>query len=355
MQQPPDDVSTHDLARTLRERWGLAVAPGDLVHAPVGFGDHHWTTGDGTWFVTVADVAAAGRFAALRQALGSAAALASRGGLEFVVAPAATPEGEVVVRLDERYALALYPYVEGAPGHFGEAVPEAERITLARLLARLHAATPKVTATPTAATAPEPTTPKVTATPPVHEPGLLAHRAALDAALDELDTPWPDGGPFTEPARELLASHGPQAIRAALAGFDEAAARIAATEPVLTHGEPHPGNVLRLTGGRLTLIDWDTLALAPPERDLWLAAGSCAPAIDAYRETSGREVSAEALAFYGLRWLLDDVCVYVAQFRAPHTATADTEAALPYLRRSLEVAVGSTAPATQGSERPGGA
>ena len=37
----------------------------------------------------------------------------------------------------------------------------------------------------------------------------------------------------------------------------------------MTHGEPHAGNVMRTDEGRL-LVDWDTVALAPPERDLWM-------------------------------------------------------------------------------------
>src|SRR4029077_13351490 len=66
---------------------------------------------------------------------------------------------------------------------------------------------------------------------------------------------------------------------------------------VITHGEPHPGNIIRVapnadadglaaaddaaagaTGGAgpasgaIMLIDWDTVGLAPPERDLWMAA-----------------------------------------------------------------------------------
>ncbi|MFG2077560.1 phosphotransferase family protein [Nonomuraea maritima] len=48
--------------------------------------------------------------------------------------------------------------------------------------------------------------------------------------------------------------------------FDRPAARAGA--PVLTHGEPHPGNVLR-AGSRTLLVDWDTVGTAPPERDLW--------------------------------------------------------------------------------------
>lgn len=38
---------------------------------------------------------------------------------------------------------------------------------------------------------------------------------------------------------------------------------------VVTHGEPHPGNVIRTSHG-LRIIDWTTVQMAPPERDLWM-------------------------------------------------------------------------------------
>ena len=45
---------------------------------------------------------------------------------------------------------------------------------------------------------------------------------------------------------------------------------------MITHGEPHPGNILR-SRGRLLLIDWDTAGVALPERDLWHVAGPGSP------------------------------------------------------------------------------
>jgi aminoglycoside phosphotransferase (APT) family kinase protein len=41
------------------------------------------------------------------------------------------------------------------------------------------------------------------------------------------------------------------------------------SDEVLTHGEPHPGNLIQV-GSRWMLVDWDTTLVAPPERDLWL-------------------------------------------------------------------------------------
>ena len=57
MRERPADVDESELRDALRA-WGIdAVA---LTHAPIGFGDHHWTAVDDQgrrWFVTVADLA----------------------------------------------------------------------------------------------------------------------------------------------------------------------------------------------------------------------------------------------------------------------------------------------------------
>jgi spectinomycin phosphotransferase len=92
---------------------------------------------------------------------------------------------------------------------------------------------------------------------------------------------------------------------------------------VITHGEPHPGNIMR-SGGGLLLIDWDTAGLALPERDLWLAAGGDARAADCYAELTGRRVSGAAMDLYQLRWSLDDIALSVGDFRDPHEQNEDT-------------------------------
>ena len=118
--------------------------------------------------------------------------------------------------------------------------------------------------------------------------------------------------------------------QAAWAGtrFDELARAAADGGPaVITHGEPHPGNIMR-SASRLLLIDWDTAGLALPERDLWLAAGDDVRAADRYAELTGRRVSGAAMDLYRLRWSLDyDIALFVGDFRGPHEQDEDTELA----------------------------
>ena len=144
----------------------------------------------------------------------------------------------------------------------------------------------------------------------------------LEAALGELGRPW-HGGTYGEPARQLLARHA-RRVGSALVRFDElvcAAARCG--PPVITHGEPHTGNILR-SAGRIYLIDWDTVGLALPERDLWMVPGDDAGVDDRYAELTGRRVSSAALQLYKMRWSLDDIALAIRDFRAPHEQNEDS-------------------------------
>lgn len=108
MLTPPPDLGGAELMHALSDRWDLVVA--SLEYQPVGFGSHHWTVAaaDGTqWFLTV-DVVAEGGFGRLEAALATATDLRDAG-LVFVVAPVATSTGESVVKIDERFTVALYP------------------------------------------------------------------------------------------------------------------------------------------------------------------------------------------------------------------------------------------------------
>ena len=151
--------------------------------------------------------------------------------------------------------------------------------------------------------------------------------------MQDLDRTWV-GGPFAEPARGWLASHAGD-VRRLLDDFDQVVRAVAAARgaPVITHGEPHPGNTMR-SNGNLLLIDWDTVALAPPERDLWLVATDSGEAAR-YADATGREVSSAALSLYRQAWELADIAVFIDQFRSPHDRRADTEEAWTYLENSL--------------------
>ncbi|MGA6161746.1 phosphotransferase [Amycolatopsis magusensis] len=304
MKDLPDGVGERDLRAVLRD-WDIEV--GALDYAAVGFGDYHWiaTGAEGRrWFVTLADLAhkvhcgpdATAACHGLGRAMDTAWSLREERGLAFVVAPVRTPGGETLRPVGNRYAASVFPFLDGVSGEFGEKA----RGSVIDLLAELHGVEP-----------PSPV--------PELDPDL-ASRARLEASLGELDRAW-TGGPYAEPARALLAGHAP-GLRRRLAELDHRIARLS-PDRVVTHGEPHPGNVLWAGGSRL-LLDWDTVGLAVPERDLAFATEA---ELERYAGLTGHRPDPDALACYRLRWDLDEVATYVTWFRAPHSRSEDRDLA----------------------------
>jgi spectinomycin phosphotransferase len=303
----PADFTDAELAAALRAHWRLDAAA--LTYLPVGFGGFHWqVTGQAgqRWFATASSLAGDGDFADLTATMTTAAMLAERG-LSFVVAPVRAVSGDLAVRARPDYAITLYPFAAGTPGRFADVLTPADQAAVAGLLAELHG----IAGDPGRV--------------PVRSPDLPGI-ALLEESIRERRLSW-RGGPFAEPARQLLSEHA-AGLTEALAGFRGLAASLASDgrPSVITHGEPHAGNLIRRDGGFL-LIDWDTVGLAPPERDLWWVAREPGTASARYAELTGRAVSQPAVEFYRLRWDLDDICSFLADFRRPHERTRDTEVA----------------------------
>jgi spectinomycin phosphotransferase len=287
-----------------------------MQYVPEGGGGHHWklTGEDGRpRFVTVDDLddkdwIAGPReavFEGLRRALSTAAALRHQAGLEFVVAPVAARDGDVVRRLDDRYAVSVFPFLAGRSYPFGP-YPDARLRGLALdMVAALHQATPAVLDRA-----------------PRHVP-RFAGRADLDAFLLDPRRPW-EGGPFSAAARSLLLARTAD-LAQLTAGYDRLVdvTSAARADTVITHGEPHPANLMSVDG-RLVLIDWDTAALAPPERDVCLIATAGNEDADRYQQATGRELDPAVMTLYRLRWYLDDIASAIRLFRNRHRDTLDT-------------------------------
>jgi spectinomycin phosphotransferase len=313
MRSPPGDLAQRDVGNTVAEGWRLRAA--SMEYLPEGGGSHHWilTDGDGLYhFVTVDDLDGKDWlgdtrqtvFGGLQRALGTAAELRHRGGLEFVAAPVPARDGEFVRRLDSRYAVSVFPFLAGRSYPFGPYPDERLRGQALELITALHQSTPAVRELA-----------------PVYVLGFTG-RGDLDAFLLDPERPW-DGGPFSQGAHRRVAARTADLARLA-AGFDHLAAATAPAraDPVITHGEPHPANLVSV-GGRLVLIDWDTVALAPPERDVCLIAVGPGD-IDHYQEAVGRELDPAVITLYRLRWYLDDLGSAIRMFRHRHRDTPDT-------------------------------
>jgi spectinomycin phosphotransferase len=315
VRERPVDIGDSDVAAALARQWALTVR--DMSYLPVGFGGYHWLAVDQTgsrWFVTVSDLAAPW-VPDLPAAMQTAAWLATEAGLEFVVAPVPTRAGQVVGSLDSRHALTLFPYVDAAPSRFEDPIDDGDRAGIIDMLAALHTAIPQGIQVP-------------------RRPLQLGSRQAIDHALASLGVPW-NGGPYAEPGRDLLARYE-RPLRQAFARFDGLLDRVreAGGPYVITHGEPHPGNLLRTRAG-LCLVDWDMTALARPERDLWWVVSGDQDAAR-YSWRTGWTVNQDALALYRLRWGLDDIAEFLSEIRGPHQRTADTLVSWTGLQETLQ-------------------
>ncbi len=330
MRELPVGVDTSDVVRALADGWGLTVESAE--YAPVGAGSYHWRVSDaagGRWFVTVddltdklwlgddPDVACAG----LRSAF-ETAAVVQDAGLEFVVAPLRTNSGDSLVRLGRLHTVAVFPHVIGEPGRFGE-YTDAQRTATLRMVTALHGF----------------------GLPPARgalQAGFaLAERRQIDAALRERNQPW-TGGPLSEPARQTLAPHAAELGRV-LDRADRIAGELSqrGIPTVITHGEPHAGNVLS-AGGQHWLVDWDTVALGPPERDLWMVLQGVDSAADAYALSTGYRPDPDALDYFSLLWDLKDIAAFLHTLRTPHAHDEDTQNALEGVAHCLDFRCSTT-------------
>lgn len=319
MEQRPSEFDDGDVRAALTRHHGIEAR--EVQYRAVGFGDHHWaaTGTDGRrWFVKISDLTdkpqcgatAAAALTGYRAAMRTTAGLRAAG-LRFVLAPEPSLAGELVADLDGRWALTLFAHVEVTSSRdFYTELSPADRDDVLTMLAELH-------------TAPEPDG------TPVHTPDV-PDRAVIEEALAGQDVSW-SGGPFSEPARQAVVTHSTM-VRNRLADADALIHRLGTSghRPVVTHGEPHPGNLLDVEGAQL-LIDWDTVGLGVPERDLAVVGGD----LSAYTEATGHEPDPYALELYQLRWRLADLGEFLRWFRNPHADDADSRTAWEGLLQTL--------------------
>jgi hypothetical protein len=302
----PGDLDVPSLLEAVTRHWG--VVAGDAQYRPLGFGSHHWTVHDRAgqgWFLTVDDLEMKrrggettldGGYDRLAGALATALALHEHGE-EFVVAPVPTAGGQPLARVADRYAASLFPLVTGESFDWGDNPGPEHRQGVLDMLVRLHGAPAGVRR--------------------FAEVDDLAvrKREFLQLALDGGQAP--PTGPYGRTCAKLITDHA-AAVRARLDHYDALVAGADLTRAVLTHGEPHPGNTMRTEDG-WRLIDWDTVKVSPPERDLWLLGGD----LTEYTAATGTPVREEMLELFRLRWVLVDVALGVDRFRRPHTGSPD--------------------------------
>jgi len=310
----PADLDEGALAAVLGRDWEITVTA--MTYRPVGWGSHHWEVSDGgsRWFVTVDELetkrltgsdSLEDGFARLRASLRSAVSLKDAG-CEFVVAPVPTGSGEPTVRLGARFAASVFPLVAGQNPTCGDERSPEQRLRVLGMVVGVHTA-----------------------------PGGARRHALTDEFAvpfrDQVEAACAGGevidcGPYAHQVAELFSEHA-GAIRSVLDRYDGmvAAAQALPERAVLTHGEPHPGNTMVTSDGGWVLIDWDTVLIAPPERDLWDLDPGDGSILAAYAAATGVSPLPEVLDLYRLRWDIADIAYDVSRFRRPHAGSADDD------------------------------
>jgi spectinomycin phosphotransferase len=307
VREPPADLDESELLDLVRREWDDGVEA--LDHLPLGFGAHHWSAsvaGDRRLFVTLDRLESKRTGQQLEDAYAAAAALAARR-LDFVLACLPAARGGYTVPFDAA-ALSVTPWVEGETGD-GSFADAAEAVACAELLARLHAS-------------------PVPARMPRWRP--LVAPSFPEQLERRLASPW-HSGPYGDLARHALLDRLADVTRwtdAYRRLTDEAFDRRASW--VATHGEPDTGNQV-VTPTRRYLVDWESLKLAPKERDLRLFVDL------GHRDAlAGRRLDWSMMEMFDLEWRLDEISQYAAWFEAPHSGTASDDVAYRGLLNELE-------------------
>jgi hypothetical protein len=334
---PPDDLAQDVLASALGSGWGITAA--SMTYRAVGFGSHHWEVIDtaGTrWFVNAdelttrrnsVDESLEAAFDRLRACLAAATDLVDCG-RTFVVAPLPAADGEPLVRANDQFGVAVYPFVEGQSFEWGEFATPAHRFGVLDLIIAIH------------------TAPAAASRHAMTDDFGIPHRDELEAAIGragparsgdaarsaDAASGAEDCGPYARPVAQLLRVNAAP-VRRLLARYDALAAegRSQPTRRVLTHGEPHPGNTMATSAG-WRLIDWDTVLVAPPERDLWSLDPGDGSVLRRYAEATGVTPQPSMLELHRIRWDLADLAVDVSRFRRQHTGSLDDDMSWQILR-----------------------
>lgn len=113
-------------------------------------------------------------------------------------------------------------------------------------------------------------------------------------------------------------------------------------EHVLCHADIHAANILIGANDTLYIVDWDTLILAPKERDLMFVGGGVDNIWRSAREETlfyegygQTELDPMALAYYRYERIVEDIAAFCEQLLLTGEGGADREQALRYLTNSF--------------------
>ncbi len=327
------------LVSVLTRGWQVAVA--SVAYRALGFGSHHWEVIDaaGTrWFATADELVTkqhssgeslSAAFGRLRASLAAARDLRDCGAA-FVVAPVPTLDGEPLVRANEQFAVALYPFAKCLGLAWGEFPTPAHQCAVLDLIVAVHAA------------------PATARRHALADDFVVPHRDELEATLlagwlGQLGQLGQLGRRDRQGVRSVRSSCRAPASRTCWRG--PAAARsirrpcCADTIPARWNGPDARGTAPwqhDADPAGWLLIDWDTALIAPPERDPWSLDPGDGSILGAYADATGVTPLPSILELYRIRWDLADMAGCVSRFRQAHAGSRDDDMSCEVLRSLVE-------------------
>ncbi|MCA9970979.1 MAG: aminoglycoside phosphotransferase family protein [Anaerolineales bacterium] len=224
------------------------------------------------------------------------------------------------------YCLIVYPFVNGRNG-FETLLLDRHRVELGAALRQLH-----TTALPAALANGIP-----------RETFAPRWRESVSRFLAQID-----GQTFAEPVAAELAAflHARRQETGDLVARAHRLARALQARPpafVLCHGDIHGWNLLIDDDDALHIVDWDTLILAPKERDLMFVGcglGGNGHTLQEeerlfYEGYGPTAVNHTALAYYRYERIIEDIAVICAQLLTTDAGEADRRAALAMLKSNF--------------------
>jgi spectinomycin phosphotransferase len=298
------DLADEMLVACLREHYGLSVTGVEFL--PLGNDSSAWVyrlfAEAGVYFLKVK-----------KGAVNPASLLVPRylkdSGIEQIVAPLPTVARRLWCEAGA-FSAILYPFVNGTDG-MTLGLSEAQWVEYGAVLRRIHSTQLPSELLPHARR--EAFTPK--------------WRETLNEIVRRMER-----NDFTHPSERELAAFW-QAHQAAIwtiiTRADELGRRLQSQSLkfVLCHADIHTANILLDSDGKLFVVDWDEVLLAPKERDLMFVVGGAAETDAEALFFKGYGVAAIdrlALAYYRYEWVVQELGDYGGRVLLTHDGGAET-------------------------------
>lgn len=244
-------------------------------------------------------------------------------GVRHIIPPLPARDGRFWAMLDN-VTVILYPFIDGDDGYTVR-LTAAHWVALGAAVRQMHD-----TSLP----------PALAARMPRETYGPRWRDTVRTLLATRLAPPYVDA--LAAEAAAYLTDKQPQ-IEALVEETEALAARLLAQPPpaVLSHADLHAGNVLITPDGRLFIVDWDTMLLAPRERDLMVPGGAQGygrpPAEEEtlfYRGYGTLSVNPEAIRYYRGARILEDIAIAGNQLLR-QTGGEDREQEFVYLQNNF--------------------